>query len=135
MTQTLETPTMLSPTRRRPRPALPVLIRIPTLAPSGASRRRTPRRRLRREVRVAALALLSILPLTLSIFALAGDRVIPRAAPVAADGEALGRPGAPSITISLEPVVTVRRDLETPVFLPGYLLPVEAAEESSDGGH
>ena len=41
--------------------------------------------------------------------------------------------------ISLEPlepvIVTVHRELNTPVILPGILLPADTPEESSDGGH
>jgi hypothetical protein len=138
MTQTFETPTL--PTQSRPLPigALPILISVPKLTAHVRGPRPCGRRRLRREVRVAACALLALLPVSMALVAFAGNRLPTLAAglTIAGPDEATPRPTA---VISLEPlepvVVTVRRELEPPVILPGILLPVDTTEESSDGGH
>ena len=143
MTQTLETLNMPSQVRRRPTEALPVLISVPKLTARVRGPRARGRRRLRREVRVAACALLAILPASMALFAFSGDGL-----PTLAAGLTIGRPATsspdepatrPAAVISLEPlepvVVTVGRDPEPPVILPGILLPADTPEESSDGGH
>lgn len=138
MTQTLEVPNLLIPARPRPSEALPVLISIPKLATHGRGLRpRARRRRLRREVRVAGYVLLAILPISMALVAFGGERLPTLAAGLTVERhETAPRPAA---VISLEPlepvVVTVRREVEATVVLPGYLLPAEPSEESSDGGH
>ena len=145
MTQTCcETSILPTPARRRTTAALPVLIQIPKLGPSPrAFRRPARRRRLRREVRVAGFALLALLPIAFTLFTFGGDRLPPaRAASLTVEHSeapdepepATRKPGVISLA-PLEPVVTIRRELDAPVFLPGYLLPADAPEESSDGGH
>jgi hypothetical protein len=144
MTQTHETQYLLTPTRRRPVAAPPVLISIPNLAtPSRGPRTR--RRRLRREIRLVGYALLAILPVSMALVSFAGERLPTTAAGLSIERqESLASTEAePAVrrvaVISLEPlepvVVTVRRELPTPVILPGILLPADTPEESSDGGH
>ena len=146
MTQTRETSNLLTPTRPRPAEALPVLISIPNLATSARGPRpRARRRRLRREVRVAAYVLLAILPASMALVAFGGERLPTMAAGLTVEcrdasastsAETTSRPAA---VISLEPlepvVVTVHQDLDAPVILRGDLLPADTPEESSDGGH
>jgi hypothetical protein len=144
MTQTLETSNLLITTRPRAFEALPVLISIPNLATSGrGARPKVRRRRLRREVRVAGYVLLAILPASMALVAFAGERLPTMAAGLTverrdASAETATAPRSAGV-ISLEPlepvVVTVHRELEAPVTLPGYLLPADTPEESSDGGH
>ena len=144
MTQTHETPILLTPTRRRHASALPVLISIPNLAMSNRGSR-TRRRRLRREIRVVGYALLAILPVSMALVSFAGERLPTMAAGLTIERQdsSASNPAEPSVrrvaVISLEPlepvVVTVRRELPTPVILPGILLPADTPEESSDGGH
>jgi len=144
MTQTLETANSLTLSRPRAFEALPVLISIPNLAiTSRGVRPKVRRRRLRREVRLAGYALLAILPVSMALVALAGDRWSPRAPGLTVERRgglvesSTNRP--PTCSISLEPlepvIVNVHRELEAPVILPGYLLPADTSEESSDGGH
>jgi hypothetical protein len=142
MTQTRAIVNHPTPARPRTFEALPVLISIPNLATAGRGPRpRSRRRRLRREVRVAGYFLLAILPASMAFVAFAGERLPTLAAGLTVERQATS--AEPSVrraaVISLEPlepmVVTVRRELEAPVILPGYLLPADTAEESSDGGH
>ena len=141
MTQTCEPSTLLTPTRRGPSTAPPVLISVPNLAPaSRGPRPRVRRRRLRREIRVAGYALLAILPLSTAFVTFGGDKLPPLAPRLTAEHRVAsverGDRQAPVISLApLEPVVSVRRDLDAPVILPGYLLPADTPEESSDGGH
>jgi hypothetical protein len=144
MTETLETSNLLITTRPRAFEALPVLISIPNLATSGrGARPKVRRRRLRREVRVAGYVLLAILPASMALVAFGGERPPTMAAGLTVErrGDSADHSIAPRPTpsISLEPlepmVVTVHRELEAPVILPGYLLPADTSEESSDGGH
>jgi hypothetical protein len=141
MTQTCEYSTRLTPARRRPSAALPVLISIPKIAVDVRSPRpRARRRRLRREVRVVGYAMLVVFPLSMAWAVLGGDK-----RPAEASSLVVDRPGtwgeaanAQAHVISIappEPVVTVQREAETPVSLPGFLLPADPVEESSDGGH
>ena len=146
MTQTCcETsiPPTTIPARRRPSMALPVLIQVPTLGSPGRATRRPVRRRLRREVRVTGFALLALLPLAFTLFSFGGDKIpslpassltVEHPATEAESDLATRQPGVISLA-PLEPVVTIRRELDAPVFLPGYLLPADPPEESSDGGH
>ena len=141
MTQTCESTSHPTPTRRRASTPLPVLISIPNLATASRSPRPRPRRRrLRREVRVAGYALLAILPFSMAFLAFGADGLSPLAATSSVEHRAtsteLDIRQAPVISLApLEPVITVRRDLDTPVILPGILLPADTPEESSDGGH
>jgi hypothetical protein len=145
-TQTRETSNLPNSARPRPVEALPVLISIPNLATSGRGPRpKARRRRLRREARVAAYALLAILPASMALVAFGGERLPTLAAGLTVERRAASTPEsdepAPraAAVISLEPlepvIVTVRRELEAPVILPGILLPADTPEESSDGGH
>src|SRR3954470_13363926 len=118
MTQTQDQPTLLIPARCRELPAVPVLIRVPMVAgASRAAHRRPRRRRLRREVRVAAFALLSAFPFSLSFFLAGGDR--PGTLAIAAttlEVDVADEP-ASSLPITLEPIVSISaqgRDLDAP---------------------
>jgi hypothetical protein len=145
MIQTCEPKTRTSPARRRPSAPLPILISIPTLATGPrAPRTRVRRRRLRREVRVAVYLLLILMPLSMAFATLTADRrPFLTSSPVAEKVE-LSEP-LPAVSLSpLEPIVVNERQVEEPVslrqadepvILPGLLLPVDAPEESSDGGH
>ncbi len=139
MTQTQDQPTLLIPARCRELPAVPVLIRVPMVAGGPrAPHRRTRRRRLRREVRVAAFALLSAFPFTMGFLFVGGDR--PGTLAVAATSLEVSGGDEPttSLPITLEPVVSISAqgpDLDVPVVLPGYLLPADLTEEVSDGGY
>jgi hypothetical protein len=119
-----------------------------TLRPRGSPR---PRRRLRREVRLAGYTLLAWFPLVVAWSHWNDARSIPhpatrllslpsyRSQREADDGEAergawisasaLTSPPAP-VLLSIEPVGTaVDCDAETPVVFPGYLLPDDHHEE------
>ena len=139
MTQTCELTTRPTPARRRTSAPLPVLISIPNLSVVGtrSPRTRVRRRRLRREVRVAGYALLAIFPLSMAFVTLGVDKFPPLTARLVIEHRATSTETSTlqAPMISLDPVITVQRDRETPVFLPGYLLPADAPEESSDGGH
>lgn len=143
MTQTHQYTDLPTLTRPRPTEALPVLISIPSLLTARRGARPKGRRRLRREVRIAAYALLAILPGSLALVALGGERLPTLAAGLTVEGRAASSQDEPgprsACLISLEPlepvVVTVRGELEAPVILPGILLPADTPEESSDGGH
>jgi hypothetical protein len=135
MIQTCEPKTRSTPARRRSAP-LPVLISIPTLETASQPRRvRVRRRRLRREVRVAGYALLILMPLSMAFATFTGDkRPFLTASPLPEHAETAD----PQTSISLsplEPIVAADRQADEPVILPGLLLPVDASEESSDGGH
>jgi hypothetical protein len=91
---------------------------------------------------VAGYLLLALLPASMAYFVLGGERLPTLAvglsveAREAADADEIVPRRAAMISIEpLEPVISVRRDVDAPVILPGYLLPADAAEESSDGGH
>lgn len=141
MTQTCEALKLKTPARRRRSQPLPVLISIPNLSvPTRSPRPRVRRRRLRREVRVLGSALLVILPLAIAFLTLGGDKLPRLAARVVVESPAaspeLSIAGTPRISLApLEPIVSLQSDLDAPVILPGYLLPADAAEESTDGGH
>ena len=140
MTMTQELPTLARPARRRELPAVPVLIRVPMMAGvvpiSRPDSRR--RRRLRREVRVAAFALLFASPVFLGVFLLGSDR--PGSSVIAATSRDSGDQNPPLLALPSRPgpIVTLSapsRDRGVPVILPGYLLPADATEETSDGGY
>lgn len=143
MTQTQERPLLVIPASRRESPAVPVLIRVPMMA--GSTRnpviRLQPRRRrrLRREVRLVAMLLLCVLPISAGVYAFGGLRAVSSPTLVAAlpnsGDEILSEP---MLSIQHEPIVTLSaptRENEVPVVLPGYLLPAESTEETSHGGH
>jgi hypothetical protein len=141
MTETCELSTRPTPARQRPSAALPVLISIPKIAVDSRSPRlRVRRRRLRREVRAVGYALLIFFPLSMAWFTFGGGKRPAEASSLVVDrpvnSAGVSTSTAPMISLApLEPVVTVQRDVDAPVFLPGYLLPADPAEESSDGGH
>lgn len=139
MSQVLEAEMTTIPARRRALPAAPVLIQVPALARTAGAIR--PRRRLRREVRVAGYWLLALVPASVACAAWGGvarppvllnvpspDRV---SAPAAADP-------APErgITLSLDPTPALAGVEAEPcrVFLTGQILPLDAAEEPTHGG-
>jgi hypothetical protein len=129
---------------------VPVLIEVPALRPArprpGHSRRRPPsgpgRRRLRREIRVAGYALLSVLPLALASASLLGGRqaAVFGAVRAAARGGSVGSDLAralapPAISITIEPAgLSAPAEPEPPVVFPGYLLPDDGPEESAHAG-
>ncbi len=134
--------TTLMPARRSLGPIAPVLIRVPNVATARRSpvRPASPRRRLRREIRVAAYGVLTALPLSWAIIATGVFGVAP-ATPAVASAEAeseaddspivsitLGPPAPASafFATALEPVRTVT--------LPGYLLPDEGPEGDDHAG-
>ncbi|WP_435008344.1 hypothetical protein P12x_005575 [Tundrisphaera lichenicola] len=132
------TTTLPTPTRRRSGHAVPVLIQIPRIAETRSSRRPARRRRLRREVRFAGFVILALLPISLVFASFGFDRLPHLAASslkISAEPESLTIPEAPSVSLSLEPVSSNPRELESRVFLPGILLPAESIEEDGDGGH
>jgi hypothetical protein len=138
MIPTQDTTTLLTPALRRSVSAVPVLIQIPNLGPSRVPQRRARRRRLRREVRVAGYLLLAILPITIAFASMGGYRLSPLAASSLAlpsESEASTSREVPAVSLSLEPISSVSRDFECPVFLPGTLLPADSTEEGGDGGH
>jgi hypothetical protein len=153
--------------------SLSVLIEVPEVKASGLMRgrrrvldrqhdwrpsSRPPRRRLRREVRVAGCALLAFLPLV-SVCTL-GWQSRSSQLLAASVSDATARPhvqhaaqdrrdrarlanslvveqiGLPSeVVLSIEPaVVAPESDTEVPVVLPGYVLPDDSLEESSHAG-
>ena len=100
-----------------------------------------PRRRLRREIRLAGYALMMAAPLTLAALLLAGA---PAADARSADGSAGPRSRItasirpPAVFLSLEPAIllpaTSTSSPESPVVLPGYLLPDDGFEEPAHAG-
>jgi hypothetical protein len=145
----------------------PVLIRVPQVHllvprsdlphswPPGRPTQRLnvnpPRRRLKREVRLAVCTILALLPLSLAwshcvapshgerlahrLLALPGQ-VIPRQAPATAADRPAGWPSPrPAVVLSVEPIgVAGDPELEAPVVLPGYLLPDDIHEEPAHEG-
>lgn len=115
-------------------PALPVRARAPRTYPAGVRGRR--RRRLRREVRVAATALLCGVPLTWALLTFAGPG-LDRSAHAAAD-EA-GRIAVavadelPMVTISLEPAAPPPT-LDAPPVVLEEIVPDHGAEEAVHAG-
>lgn len=128
------------------RPVLPVLIQVPRVSarsrtagrwsPRAATR---PRRRLRREVRWTAYALLALFPPALSALAYWEGRqaalleIRGPSAEVKADPEP--EPLPPRISLSIEPAPTLApAESEAPVVIPGYLLPDDGLEEAAHAG-
>ena len=119
---------------------MPILIQVPTLTPStrGASRPRTRRRRLRKEVRFAGLTMMSVMPVGFLLMILGGARPETRptrsVAPLSANHEA--RNSEPRVTLTFEPVNPhPLQRASVPVMFPGYLLPVDGPEESAHAGN
>jgi len=122
-------------------PILPILIRVPALRPPGRAGGWPPvrarRRRLRKEVRLAGLTLMSVLPASLLLLTLGGARPVARPAV----SQATGVPAAPAravescrVSLSFEPTgdPAPRAALvSVPVVFPGYLLPGDGHEESA----
>jgi hypothetical protein len=94
-------------------------------------RRHQPRRRLRREVRLAGYLMICLLTLIwlprALLFRSEGSAVEARSGRIAAP--------APAISISIEPAVLAPyADAESPVVFPGYLLPDDGCEEPAHAG-
>jgi hypothetical protein len=137
MTQICESKPRQTPPRRRKPAPLPVLISIPKMAEGPRPfHTRIRRRRLRREVRITGYVLLAILPLSMAFASFGGDRLMPLASRLVVEQHANSARHPVIVLTPLEPVVTVQQpELCAPVSLPGYLLPADTSEESSDGGH
>jgi hypothetical protein len=134
--------------------AVPVLIRVPQArrvrparrpsarasararqsAYAGPHHRPGPRRRLRREVRMAGYLLMTTGPLTLAAVLLAGSGELP-GAPAGAPRSVSAAARRPSISLSIEPSsLSPVAQPEPPVVLPGYVLPDDPVEEPSHAG-
>lgn len=130
----------------------PVLIRVPMLSvgPRRAARPsiqpRRSRRRLRREIRVAASALMFALPMSWALLAFAkigpetapaSPTTNPAASPVATPEAPAADPG-PRATITLDPSAVAYPSapaLDVPAVVPaGYLVPDDGSEESLHEG-
>ncbi len=120
----------------------PILIQVPTVSarsrPSGRVRPTKGRRRLRREVRVAASTLAFAAPMSWFLlgFAPLGPESSTAARPAATADAAMpsGDPG-PRVTITIDasPIIPLVRD--APVVLPaGYVVPEDGPEVSSHAG-
>jgi hypothetical protein len=123
------------------RPVVPILIQVPALTASSRRMCRpvVRRRRLRKEVRVAGLTMMSMLPLTLLFLTLGGAGPTDR--PAMAIIERL-----PAVPVRAEVIADVVLTFDTertgpaptatvPVVFPGYLLPVDGLEEPAHAGH
>ena len=79
--------------------------------------------------------LLALLPISLAFASIGAGRLTRLAASsltASAEAEAFANP---EVSLSLEPVASAPREQETPVFLPGILLPADSIEEDGDGRH
>jgi hypothetical protein len=152
--QGLQTWPTTSSQRTSDRPVVPILIQVPALpalmSPSArpslrvraATSPHRRRRRLRREVRVAAYAMMLAAPLVSAPLWIWGEwsSTAPRAArpepACAADGKDLAvAHHPPVISISIEPATGVTgAEAEPPVVFPGYLLPDDDSEEPAHAG-
>jgi hypothetical protein len=104
------------PTREARRPSASATARVRA---SGPLRRR---RRLRREVRLAGLVLSAVAPLALAAIMLASPGPVVVESNISPAGIAAVRP--PTVRLSIEsPGVDAEPEAESPVVLPGYLLP------------
>jgi hypothetical protein len=100
---------------------------------------RRPRRRLRREIRVAACICLAFAPIATAVGAwgfpparnLEAAEV---AAPTRDEGQGDDQPSPLRIRLSIKPLGAVEVEPESPVVFPGYLLPAERREEASHEG-
>ena len=153
--QTWPTP---RPTRATTRTVVPVLIAVPELPDSSRGRgwtsfstrardgfpgrvRARPRRRLRREVRMAGYGMMAVMALAWvpRVFPGAGPDPAPRsewAAGYRGDGCATYAVApAPAIRISIEPAgLAPCAGAGAPVVFPGYLLPDDGCEEPAHAG-
>ena len=122
----------------------PILIQVPSLSsrPRPTPRPATPRvrRRLRREVRVAASTLLFALPMSwaLVVFAKIGPEPgrSGAMAPTATVAEAPAPiEDGPRVTLGVEPAAPAEPD-HAPIVVPaGYLIPDDGSEVSAHAGH
>jgi len=140
MTITRELPDRLRTASHVVHRMLPILIQVPALTPStaGAGRNRTRRRRLRKEVRVAGLTMMSVLPVGFLLLTLGGARLADRPAKaVAAFATShVGRDASPRVSLAFEPTSPERvSKASAPVVFPGYLLPVDDPEELAHAGN
>lgn len=144
MTTTLELAGRSRTTSDVARPIVPILIQVPSLtAPSrraGVVRRR--RRRLRKEVRVAGLTMMSVLPVGFLLLALGGAQPVERPSRVKAPAATAPAPArtveAPrdrdaSVELADAPVASVA-SAPVPVVFHDYLLPVDGPEEPDHAG-
>lgn len=148
MTTTLELAGRSRTTSDVARPIVPILIQVPNLrAPGrrpGPARRR---RRLRKEVRVAGLTMMSVLPVGFLLLALGGAQPVerparwsaPRRAEVVRIASAIARvapapepAAAPDVSAALSdaPIASA----PAPVVFRDYLLPVDGSEEPDHAG-
>jgi hypothetical protein len=125
------------------RPVMPILIQVPALrAPlRRPARVRTRRRRLRKEVRVAGLTMMSVLPVGLLLLALGGAQPIERplpeqvsTAPQKASNVIRRDAANPPLLAIATPSVEASAPIPSastcvPVVFRGYLLPAEGPEE------
>jgi hypothetical protein len=143
--------------RTTDRPVVPILIQVPALpalmgpsarsslrvkARTSSSLRPQRRRRLRREVRVAAYAMMLMAPMMYAPLALWGERSS-NTKPAESPGPERPMDGPeltsalhpPVISISIEPVVGApSSEAEPPVVFPGYLLPDNDSEGTVHAG-
>jgi hypothetical protein len=125
------------------RPIMPILIQVPALrAPlPRPARVRTRRRRLRKEVRVAGLTMMSVLPVGLLLLALGGAQPVERplpeqvsTAPQKASNVIRRDAANPPLLAIATPNVEASAPSPSastcvPVVFRGYLLPAEGPEE------
>jgi hypothetical protein len=131
----IQVPAVRPVTRRARRPSASATARV--RASSLPYARIQPRRRLRREVRVAGSALLVVVTLALAAILLgrAPGKPVAREDSGRAPIATALRP--PTVSISIEPTFQVPVALpepEPPVVLPGYLLPDDGVEEPGHAG-
>ena len=124
------------------------LIRVPDVGPVGRrpssieawergwaervrarERASKPRRRLRREFRVAACLGLALAPIVTAV----GAWGFPPARPLAA-AEVSREDAPPRIRLSIKPMAAIEAEAEAPVVFPGYLLPAERRQEGFHEG-
>jgi hypothetical protein len=131
MTTTLELAGRSRMTSDVARPIVPILIQVPNLRAAG--RRPGParrRRRLRKEVRVAGLTMMSVLPVGFLLLALGGAQPVGRSAR-GADPRGIETPRlATAYARADAPVASA----PTPVVFRDYLLPVDGPEELDHAG-
>jgi hypothetical protein len=120
---------------------VPILIQVPNLRASA--RRSSParrRRRLRKEVRVAGLTMMSVLPVGFLLLALGGAQPAPRSVKAAAPAPAPVAPARTveanrdaSVSLADAPIASVAA-APVPVVFHDYLLPVDGPEEPDHAG-
>jgi hypothetical protein len=141
----------LSVTAQPFRGSLGVLIRVPTIAPervlrtprkpstratlrvhtiAARTRKVGTRRRIRREIRMTGSIIMTIAPLILAALLLRG---IPSSRE--SRGATVGHTSSTPISLSIEPPAIANVLDRTPtIHFPGYLLPIDRAEEMSHAG-